>query len=167
MNQADVGHQSNRSRSRLIRVLIVVALLALTIGGFWFVLSQSMFQLILINETDDIMTVHYVKTAVVQNESPHAGDASDHVSLLSDQVIQPHSTFTLPLPGRRYGRVLGSFEIVKNRETTFKAGTKWGYRCRFGYDTTNKDVFDCEASTLRKLYDSVSRRLPLPASWRE
>ena len=166
MSQSDNRVLSSGRGSRLIRLLIVVFVFVLVVGGAYLVLSQMTNRLTLVNDSPHPMKIWVI---AVQSKDHSSDEWLATTRLVTDRVVQPNTRLTLTYSGRRHGRVIVAKQRSSKDESMMAATIDgpWGYRTTIGWDAKNEEILESEPSTLRWLFDSISPWLPLPASWRE
>ena len=172
MNQFDHRVLSSGRGSRLIRRVILASVLILVVCGVCFLPSQLTNSLTLVNDSSAPMWIGQVTVGrYVESTAPSSlHDLLNPTTLLTDHVMQPNTKLTLPLGGARRGRLLAvtissSKEAQWNR--SYRTSASWGFHWRIGFNAKTEMIMDGDASALRRLFNSISPWLPLPASWRE
>lgn len=166
MSQSDHRVLSSGRGFRLRRWLILTFVVVLVAGGVYFVRSQMMSGVTLINKSSEPMMFGHV---VIQSKVHSSGEWLDSAPLVKDHVLQPNTSLTFTFSGGRHGRVavFKKWSSKRNTMVAFTVPASWGIRWAIGWDAENNAFCVRDSSTLRRWFDSTSPWLPLPASWRE
>lgn len=166
MSQSDNRVPSSGRGSRLIRRLILAFVIVLVVGGVYFVRTQMMNSVTLANNSSEPMTFGHV---VIQSKNYSSGEWVGSTPLVKDHVMQPNTRLTFTFSGRRHGRVavLKRWSSKGNTMVAFTVPASWGTGWTIGWDAENKAFCVGDSSTLRRWFNWINPKLPLPASWRE
>lgn len=172
MSQSDNRVLSSGRGFRSFQRLIWVIVLILVVCGVCFLPSQMTNSLTLVNDSSAPMWIGQVTVGrYVESTAPSSlHDLLNPTTLIVDHVMQPNTKLTLPLGGARRGRVL-AVTISSSKEAqwsrSYRTSASWGFHWTIGFNAKNEMIMDGDASSLRRLFTSISPWLPLPTSWRE
>ena len=151
--------------SRLIRRLILAFGVCLVVGGVCLVQSQITNRLTLINDSPEPLMFGRIE---IQSKDQTTGEWLNPTYSEKNHVMPPHTRRTLTYNGR-HARVTVFKQTVPTNKTMngVTMDVSWGVRTTHGWGVAYENLSDYQDSTLRRWFDWISPRLPLPASWRE